>query len=132
MPLNQIAKPNLYIHHHHHHHQVALTAQISLILSLHPYLSSIGFSRSSKLHPVSAQSWCKSVLAGRQTILRPCVGVHRRTSLMSSFLLPQQCFACFVNLTWIDFEIGSKWPYSCCFVGCYFKGLFKTARSIVV
>ena len=43
-------------YHHHHHHQVALTAQISQTLSLHPSLSSIVSGRSSKLHPVSAQS----------------------------------------------------------------------------
>ena len=45
-------------------------------------------------------------------------GVHRSTSFMSSFLLPQQCPACLVRLTLIVFVIGGRRPYSCCFVGC--------------
>ena len=43
---------------------------------------------------------------------RPCEGVHKRTSLMSSSLLFQQCPACLVRLTWMVFEMGCKWPYS--------------------
>ena len=42
-----------------HQHQVTLTAWISLTLLFHPIPSSIATSCSSKLHPVSAQSWCK-------------------------------------------------------------------------
>ena len=34
------------------------------------------------------------------------------TSLMSSFLLLQQCPACLVRLTWIVFVMGGRWPYS--------------------
>ena len=51
---------------------------------------------------------------------------------MSSSLLLQQCPACLVRLTWIVFVMGDRWPYSCCFVGCYLKDLFTTARSILV
>ena len=29
-------------------------------------------------------------------------------------------------------EMGGKWPYSCCFVGCCFQNLFKIARSILM
>ena len=43
---------------------------------------------------------------------RPYVGVNRSTSIMSSFLLLQQCPACLVRLTWIVFVIGGRWPYS--------------------
>ena len=43
---------------YHHHHYVTLSARISLTLSRHPSLSSIAFGRSSRLHPVSAQSCC--------------------------------------------------------------------------
>ena len=39
-----------------HYHQVALAAWISLTLSVHPSLSSITLSKSSKLHSVFAQS----------------------------------------------------------------------------
>ena len=43
--------------------------------------------------------------------------VHRRTSLMSSSLLLQQCPACLVRLTLIVFVMGGRWPYSWCFWG---------------
>ena len=49
---------------------------------------------------------------------RPCVGVHKNTSLTSSSLLLQPCPACLVRLTWIVFVIGGRWPYSWCLVGC--------------
>ena len=44
--------------HHHHHHHVTPPARISLTLSLQPFLSSIDAGRSSRLHPVSAESCC--------------------------------------------------------------------------
>ena len=54
------------------------------------------------------------------------------TSLMSSFLLLQQCLTCLVYLIWIVLEIGGRQPYRCCFVGCCFQDLFNMARSILV
>ena len=49
------------------------------------------------------RSVCMYVRAGRPAFSRPCVGVHRSTSLMSSSLLPQQCPACLVRLhSWHD------------------------------
>ena len=45
-------------------------------------------------------------------------GVHRRTSLMSSFLPLQQYPACLVCLTLIVFVMGGRWPHIYCFVGC--------------
>ena len=45
---------------------------------------------------------------------------------MSSPLLLQQCPACLV------FVMGGRWPYSCCFVGCYLQDLFNTARSSLI
>ena len=44
---------------------------------------------------------------------------------MSSSLLLQQCPACLVRLILIVFLMGSRWPYSCCFVGCCLQDLFK-------
>ena len=90
-----------YQNHYHHHHHVVLVAQISLTLSRHFSLSFIASGRSSGLHPVSSHSFWMYVRAGRPAFVRPYVGVHKSTSLMSSSLLLQQCPACLVRLTWI-------------------------------
>ena len=119
-----------YIYHHHHH--VVLVARISLTLSHHFSLSFIASGRSSEQHPVSSHSCWMYVCAGRPAFARPCVGVHKSTSLMSLSLLLQQCPACLVRLTWIVFVIGDRWPYSWCLVGCCRQDLFKIARSILV
>ena len=115
-----------------HHHHVVLVALISLTLSRHFSLSFIASGRSSKLHPVSSHSCWMYVRAGRPAFVRPYVGVHKSTSLMSSSLLLQQCPACLVRLTWIVFVIGGRWLYSWCLVGCCRQDLFKIARSILV
>ena len=121
-----------YVHFrtNHHHHHVVLVAQISLTLSRHSSLSFIALGRSSAQHPVSSHSCWMYVRAGRPAFARPCVGVHKSTSLMSSSLLLQQCPACLVLLTWIVFVMGGRWPYSWCLVGCCRQDLFKIARSI--
>ena len=72
----------------HHHHHVALVARISLTLSRHSSLSFIALGRSSGQHPVSSHSCWMYVRADRPAFARPCVGVHKSTSLMSSSLLP--------------------------------------------
>ena len=115
-----------------HHHRIALVARISLTLSRHSSLSFIALGRSSGQHPVSSDSCWMYVRAGRPAFARPCVGVHKNTSLMSSSLLLQQCPACLVRLTWIVFVIGGRWPYSWCLVGCCRQDLFKIAGSILV
>ena len=94
---------HLYIDHHHHH--VVPPAWISLTPSRHFSPSFIASGRSSGLHPVSSQSCCMYVRAGRPAFARLYVGVHRSTSLMISSLLLQQCPACLVRLTWIVFMI---------------------------
>ena len=114
----------------HHHHHVVLVAWISLTLSRHFSLSFITSGRSSGLHPISSHSCWMYVRAGRPAFARPCVGVHKSISLMSSSLLLQQCPACLVRLTWIVFVIGGRWPYSWCLVGCCRQDLSKIARSI--
>ena len=78
----------------------------------------IALGRSSGQQPVSSHSCWMYVRAGRPAFARPCVGIHKSTSLMSSSLLLQQCPACLVRLTWIVFVIGGRWPYSWCLVGC--------------
>ena len=101
-----------------HHHHIVLAARISLTLSRHSSLSFIALGRSSGQQPVSSHSCWMYVRAGRPAFVRPCVGIHKSTSLMSSSLLLQQCPACLVRLTWIVFVIGGRWPYSWCLVGC--------------
>ena len=119
----------IFIYHHHH---IALVARISLTLSRHSSLSFIALGRSSGQHPVSSHSCWMYVRVGRPAFARPCVGIHKSTSLMSSSLLLQQCPACLVRLTWIVFVIGGRWPYSWCLVGCCCQDLFRIARSILV
>ena len=120
------------LHHHHHHHHVVLVARISLTLSRHFSLSFIASGKSTGQHPVSSHSCWMYVRAGRPAFARPCVGVHKSTSLMSSSLLLQQCPACLVRLTWIVLVIGGRWPYSWCLVGCCRQDLFKIACNILV
>ena len=115
-----------------YYHRVALSARISLTLSRHPSLSSIASGRSSGPHLVSTQSCCIYVRVGLPAFARPCEGVHRSTSLMSSSILLQLCPACLVRLILKLFVMGGWWPYSCCFVGCCLQDLFNIARSILV
>ena len=115
-----------------HHHHIALVARISLTLSRHSSLSFIALGRSSGQHPVSSHSCWMYVRAGRPAFARPCVGIHKSTSLMSSSLLLQQCPACLVLLTWIVFVIGGRWPYSWCLVGCCCQDLYtRMLRAIL-
>ena len=122
--------PHIYFIYHHHH--IVLAARISLTLSRHSSLSFIALGRSSGQQPVSSHSCWMYVRAGRPAFARPCVGIHKSTSLMSSSLLLQQCPACLVRLTWIVFVIGGRWPYSWCLLGCCCQDLFRIARSILV
>ena len=89
-----------------YHHHVAHAARVSMTISRQPSLSFIAPGSSSAEQPVSSHSWSMYVLAGRPTLACPCVGFHRRTSLMSSSLLLQQCPACLVRLTRIACEMG--------------------------
>ena len=118
--------------HHHRHHNVVPLARISLILSRHFSLSFIASGRSSWLHPVSSHSCCMHVRAGRPAFAWPYVGVHRSTSLMSSFLLLQQCPAWLVRLPCIVIMMGGRWPHSWCLVGCCRQDLFNIPLNILV
>ena len=89
---------------HHHHPHITLSAWIFLTLSRHPSLSSIAFGWSSGLHPVSVQSCCMYVRAGRHAFACPCEGVHRSTSLTNSSLLLQQCSACIIIIIIMSFR----------------------------
>ena len=84
-----------YTHTHTHTHtyiyiyiyHVVPLARISLTHSHHFSLLSIASGRSSGLHPVSSQSCCMHVLAGRPNIARSYVRVHSSTSLKILILL---------------------------------------------
>ena len=115
-----------------YHHHIVLVAWISLTLSRHSSLSFIALGRSSGQHPVYSHSCWMYVRAGRPAFARPCVGIHKSTSLMSSYLLLQQCPACLVRLTWIVFVVEGRRPYSWCLVGCCCQDLFRIVRSILV
>ena len=117
---------------HHNHNHVTLSTRIFLTLFHYHSLSSIAPGRSSGLHPVSSQSCCMYVRAGRPAPAHLCEGVHRRTSLMNSSLLLLQCPACLVLLTLIVFVTDGRCPFSCCFVWCCLQDLFNIARSILV
>ena len=116
--------------HHHHHHLLVPLAQISLTPFRHLSLLCIAFDRSSGLHSISSQSCCMYIRPGHPAFARPCEGVHRSTSLMSSSLLLEQCPACLVHLIWIVFMMGGRWLYSCCFVGCCLQDRFNISCSI--
>ena len=116
----------------HHHHLVVPSARISMTLSRHLSLSFIASGRSSGLHPVSSDSCSMYVRAGCPAFVRPCEGVHRNTSLMTSSLLLQQCPPCLFRLTWIVFVMGGWWPYSWSFVRCCLRDLFSIACSTLV
>ena len=73
-----------------------------------------------------------NIFAGRPTLVCPYVGVHRRMSLIISSLLPQQCPTCLIRLKLMDYGMGNKKLYNCCFVRCCFQDLFKIARSILI
>ena len=102
----------MHTYHHLHHRHVVPLARISLTLSRHFSLTFIASCRSSGLHPVSSHSCCMYVRTGRPAFAWPYAGVYGSTSLMSSFLLLQQCPACLVRLTWIVFVMGGSRLYS--------------------
>ena len=51
---------------------------------------------------------------------------------MSLSLLLKQCSTCPIHLIWIVLEMGGRWLYRCCFVGCCFQDLFIIACNILV
>ena len=109
-----------------------LLARISVNLSRHSSLSSIASGRSSRLHHVSVQRYCRKVIVIRPTLTRPCEWGNRRTQLINTSLLLQQRPACLIRLIWMVLEMVGWWSYSCCFVGYWFQDLFNIARSILV
>ena len=127
--ITQKIHTHTHTHIYHHHHHIVLAARISLTLSRHSSLSFIALGRSSGQQPVSSHSCWMYVRTGRPAFARPCVGIHKSTSLMSSSLLLQQCPACLVRLTWIVFVIGGRWPYSWMSCGVLLPGLVQRLHA---
>ena len=114
---------------------------------IHPYYPSL-YCTDSMDFPLSTHSHHSSLLPG----LPNCILYPHRADVSSCWLANTGMFICqcplknianefiFVSSeesyvscsSWMVFEIGGKWPYSCCFVGCCFQNLFKTACSILV
>ena len=111
-----------------------------LSLSLSPLSLSLSYTHTHNTHTHTHHSSLSFIAFGtfsgshlvRPAPACPCEGVHLRKSLMSSALPFQQCPECLVRLIRMVLETESKWPYSCCFVGCCFQDLFLKARCILV
>ena len=85
-----------------------------------------------QVHPISAESCCTEVWAGRSSFARPSKGVHMSTLLMSSSLFLQLYPAYPVRLILTVLVMGGVKPHSCCFVGCCLQEFFNIAYSILV
>ena len=66
-----------------------------------------------------------SVFAVQTALARACVGVHKRTSIMSSFLLLQLCSVYLIRLTWMVCEMGGKCSHSSLFCGFSLPGFVR-------
>ena len=99
-----------------HHHHVTLVARISLTLSRHSSLSFIALGRSSGQHPVSSHSCWMYVRAGRPAFARPCVGVHKSTSLLSINIYIYVCVCvcvCIINFTLYIYNVITYISFIC-------------------
>ena len=115
------------------HHNIMLFAQISLTLSLaihlyYPLLPAGSLDYILCLYRADVDK----VLVDCPTLTCLCERVHRKMLLMSLFLLLQQCPTYLVRLIWMVLEMGGRWLFCCCFVGCCFQDLFNIACRILV
>ena len=106
-------------------------ASTDLTDPLSPSISIVHCSRrSSRLYPVSAQSCCIYILAGRPCL---CSSMWRgpQEYITYEFVFTSPAVSRKSGSSRV-FVIGGRWPYSCCSVGCCLQGLFNTARRILV
>ena len=115
----------------HHHPHVTPSVWISLSLSL-ATLPIVHRFRQVLRAASRIYTELLYVRAGHPAFARPCEGVDKSISLMSSSLPLQQCPVCLVRLILIVFVMGGRWLYSCCSVGCCLQDLFNIARIILV
>ena len=110
------------------HHYILLTAWISLSLSIHSHHSSLlpGLPNCI-LYPHRADvSSCWLANTGMFICQCPL------KNIANEFIFASPEVSYMSRSSWMVCEIGGKWPYSCCFVGCCFQNLFKTVCSIFV
>ena len=108
----------------HYHHQSKLTILSSLIFSHYPSLSAITLGKSSRRYPASTQSR-RLIFTSRTTLECVCVGVYRRTSLISSSLLsPAMSNSVFFGL-FVRWKVSGRTVDS-------FRELFKIAHICLV
>ena len=115
----------LFIRSWYHHHQGVPTVRILLTLSCHPSLGTITLSKSSRritgpCTELMIVSCCWSTNTGASMCSSAKENVDYRfifTSLSSA----KHIFFVFFMV----FEMGVKWPYSCCFVVRCFLDVFK-------
>ena len=90
-----------------YHHQVVLTAWSSLSLFHHPSLSSIASSRSSRLHSVSTQSWCKFLLVSQHWPGHVLESIRESCSWVCSCFYCSDLYVLFVLHGWfVRQEVG--------------------------
>ena len=106
-----------------------LLARISLTLSLslfvRPYPPSL---------PVGLLNYtlCShTAFVGKFLLVGQHWHVHVKRSIEERSLWVRSCISSSVFICMV-LEMVGKWPYSSCFVGCYFQDLFNIARSILV
>ena len=119
----------IYIWGDNQYHELGLITQSSFD-SLSPSPSLLFFTpvRSSRLHSVSAQSWCTWVSAGQQNLVCPCVGVQRRTLVMSSsYFFSKKLHVWFVLLRCFFYQMEGS-----CSVQYYRQDLFQKASGIYI
>ena len=69
----------------------------------HPSLSAISLNRSSRLHPVSTQSWCIQVFAGQPILVYQCRNLQENTT--NKFIFTSPAWRC----SWCIGYHSRKW-----------------------
>ena len=108
----------------HYHRHVDSTESLDS-LSPRPYRSSLLAGPLDCIRCPHRADLCKSLLVGH----RPCVRVHKRTSLMSLSLLVQQWAACHFRLIRMVCEMAGMWSYNYCFLECLWPGFAQNSTQ---
>ena len=104
--------------------RIKSTESLALSLSHHPSTSAIALGKSTRRHPVFVPCWWMKIFASQWTLVCLCVGVHKRTSLMSSSLLLQQCHAYLARLEWFV-----RWEVSGCITVVLYDAASRTCSK---
>ena len=121
--------------HHHHYHHFFMIAWISLTLCL-----SLSLSPSFPIIPRSQYVFQTTSCVRTELLLVSCCwsantdqSIWRSPweNIIYEFFLASPTVSLMSGSFYLDgFRDGSKWPCSCCFVGCCFQDLFNKARNI--